>query len=157
MRLRLLWFGRTSRSPWETQVQDYIKAVHRRWPAEDIPLKPDARGRDADPGAALRREAERIFEKRPRDFRLVALDEGGHEFTSTEFATRLQSFETGPASGLLFVIGSDRGLSPELLSKADLKISLSRMTLPHQLARLLLWEQLYRATDILSGGRYHRA
>jgi 23S rRNA (pseudouridine1915-N3)-methyltransferase len=57
---------------------------------------------------------------------------------------------------LFFVVGSDLGLHPDLLDRADEKISLSPMTLPHLLARLLLWEQLFRATHILGGGAYHR-
>ena len=157
MKLRLLWFGRSNRSPWETQVQDYIKRIHRRWPAEDIPLRPDRRGRDADPTAALRREAEILFEKRPRDFKLVALDEGGVEYSSVELAARLARWEEGPAQGILFVIGSDRGLAPEVLEAAQLRLSLSRLTFPHQMARVMLWEQLYRAVDILGSGRYHRS
>jgi len=58
---------------------------------------------------------------------------------------------------LAFVLGSDLGLAPSLRNRADDVISLSSMTLPHLLARLMLWEQLYRATDILGGGNYHRA
>lgn len=157
MKLRVLWFGRTSRSPWEAEVQEYLKRVKRRWPAEDLPLKPDRRGRDADPAKALQREADTVLEKRPRDFFLVALDEGGTELTSKELASRLAKLEQRSTPGVLFVIGSDRGLDSRLLETADLRLSLSKFTLPHQMARLILWEQLFRVTDILGGGKYHRA
>jgi len=98
-----------------------------------------------------------ILQKIPKGYRLVALDEHGSEFSSREFADHLRRWETDAVPGLLFVIGSDRGLAPEILEKAALRFSLSRLTLPHRIARLLLWEQLYRAADILEGGRYHRS
>ena len=76
--------------------------------------------------------------------------------TSEEFAQRLAEHTDRGTEGLVFVIGSDLGLHRELLEAADERISLGAMTLPHLLARLLLWEQLFRAANILGGGAYHR-
>ena len=87
----------------------------------------------------------------------MALDEGGRPCTSEEFAHRLADLEDRSTPGLDFVIGSDLGLHRSLVADADWTLSLSPMTLPHPLARLVLWEQLFRATHILGGGRYHRA
>ena len=64
--------------------------------------------------------------------------------------------EESGCPGIVFVVGSDLGLDREILDRAWLRLSLSRLTLPHLLARLLLWEQLFRITDIRSGGAYHR-
>jgi 23S rRNA (pseudouridine1915-N3)-methyltransferase len=87
----------------------------------------------------------------------VVLDEGGKRCTSTGFARRLADHEERSTPGLDFVVGSDLGLDRELVGRATWVLSLSRMTLPHPLARLVLWEQLFRATHILGGGGYHRS
>ena len=94
---------------------------------------------------------------RDEDRLLVVLDERGRALTSEGFARRLGDFEARSTPGLDFVIGSDLGLDRDLVAAADWTLSLSPMTLPHQLARLLLWEQLFRATHILGGGGYHRS
>jgi 23S rRNA (pseudouridine1915-N3)-methyltransferase len=89
-------------------------------------------------------------------WRLVALDERGCTNSSEDFAKGLQELADRGVEGVLFVIGSDLGLHRDLLAKADERLSLSPMTLPHLLARLLLWEQLFRAANQLGGGAYHR-
>jgi 23S rRNA (pseudouridine1915-N3)-methyltransferase len=156
MRLRVLWFGRPQRSPFEEQVEAFRRRVSRRWPAEDVALRPVAQGRDQDPVRVLQLEAERIRQHLPERWLTVVLDERGQALSSDGFARLLGDAEEGTAPGLVAVIGSDLGLDPGLRSQAWLRLSLSPMTLPHLIARLLLWEQLFRATDILRGGAYHR-
>ena len=92
----------------------------------------------------------------PQGWRLIALDEGGRELDSVAFARTLEDYEQRGVPGVVFVVGSDLGLDRDLVHAADAVLSLSRLTLPHQLARLVLWEQLFRATHILGGGGYHR-
>ena len=137
-------------------METYRQRVHRRWPAEDRPLRPAGGGRDKDPLRALRQEAATIERLLDPGWRFVALDEGSRSHDSESFARRLDRFEAGGTNGLLFAIGSDLGLHADLLGRADERFSLSPMTLPHLLARLVLWEQLFRATHILGGGAYHR-
>jgi 23S rRNA (pseudouridine1915-N3)-methyltransferase len=156
VRVRVAWFGRPRRSPYEGQVADYLKRVSRRWPAEDLPLKPASGGRDLDPGRVLKAEADALRRVRPEGWRLVVLDEAGQTVTSGAFAEAMGKAEDGGCSGVVFAIGSDLGLDTALRREADWTLSLSRLTLPHLLARLTLWEQLYRASDILGGGGYHR-
>ncbi len=156
MKIRVGWLGRPSASPFEEQIRDYRQRVNRRWPAEDRPLKPVAGGRDQDPVRVLRREAEALARLQEPGWRTVALDERGHHRTSEDFARRLGSFEDRGVNGLLFVVGSDLGLHSSCVDGADERLSLSAMTLPHLMARLVLWEQLFRATQILGGGAYHR-
>jgi 23S rRNA (pseudouridine1915-N3)-methyltransferase len=156
MRVRVLWFGRPGGSPYERQVAEYRTQVARRWPAEDIPLRPAAGGRKNDPRRALREEGRTVLGRLPLHWRLVALDEGGKALSSEELARTLGAVEESGCPGIVFVVGSDLGLSPEILDTAWLQLSLSRLTLPHLLARLLLWEQLFRSADIRSGGAYHR-
>lgn len=156
MKIRVGWLGRPSASPFEDQVKDYRQRVDRRWPAEDRPLKPVAGGRDQDPVRVLRREAEVIERLRESGWRTVALDERGRIRKSVDFARWLGSFEDRGVGGVLFVVGSDLGLHSSIVESADEVLSVSAMTMPHLLARLVLWEQLYRATQILGGGAYHR-
>ena len=89
--------------------------------------------------------------ERDRGAALVALSEEGKEFTSVKFAEVLGKFDRK----VVFVIGGPYGLAPEIRVKADLLWSLSRLTFTHELARLLLFEQLFRAVNILHGGSYH--
>jgi len=157
MRVNVFWFGRPTRSPYEAQVEDFRRRVARRWPAEDVALKPASGLREADPIAALVREAETVLARIPPRWHLVVLDERGRNRTSADFARHLQSIERQAPPGVAFVLGSDLGVAPSLRDRADVVLSLSAMTLPHLLARLMVWEQLYRATDILGPGNYHRS
>jgi 23S rRNA (pseudouridine1915-N3)-methyltransferase len=152
----VVWFGRPAASPYERQVAEYRKRVDRRWPAADRPFRPAGRVRDSDPRRALAAEAVAARRQAPHGWRLVALDEQGEALSSERFAHLLGAAEEQGAAGIVFVIGSDLGLDPELAASAWYRLSLGPMTLPHQLARLLLWEQLFRATQILGGGGYHR-
>lgn len=86
-----------------------------------------------------------------RSAAVVVLSEEGVQFTSTQFATKIGSFDRK----IIFVIGGPNGLAPEVKRRADLLWSLSKLTFTHELARLLLMEQLFRATNILHGGSYH--
>ena len=103
------------------------------------------------------REVERLRERDlPERSRVVALDQRGRESTSRELAAWLGKQLASSARGLCFVIGGADGIDAAVLARADEKLALSRLTLPHRLARVLLLEQLYRAMTILKGEPYHR-
>ncbi len=152
----MAWLGRPSASPYEEQVEIYRKRVTRRWPAEDRPSRPTSGGRSQDPDRAIRLEAEALERQLEAGWRLVALDERGRTRDSRDLADWLAALEDRGTPGVVFAIGSDLGLHRSLVERADERLALSAMTLPHLFARLLLWEQLYRATQILGGGAYHR-
>lgn len=156
MKIRVVWLGRPSASPYEREIENYRKRIQRRWPAEDRPVRAAAGGRDKDPERVLKLEADALLRHLGSGWRLVALDESGPALTSEAFAKRLARLADGGVEGVLFVIGSDLGLHADVLARADERLSLSPMTLPHLLARLVLWEQLFRAANILGGGAYHR-
>lgn len=105
------------------------------------------------PDSNVAKEGQAILKalERDRGAALVALSEEGKEFTSVKFAEVLGKFDRK----VVFVIGGSYGLAPEIRVKADLLWSLSRLTFTHELARLLLFEQLFRAVNILHGGSYH--
>jgi 23S rRNA (pseudouridine1915-N3)-methyltransferase len=157
VKIRVLWFGRRTGTVLDDEVEVYCQRVRQRWPAEDRVLRAVAGGRNRDPRRALREEAKLLAATVEPSWVTVALDESGGGCTSTTFARRLAELEERSTPGIDFVIGSDLGLDREFVNRAQWRLSLSDMTLPHSLARLMLWEQLFRATHILGGGRYHRS
>ena len=115
----------------------------------------EASGKKLKPGDAKAAEAEAILGRlKPQDW-LVALDERGKLLDSVELSAYLAKAQGG-AKDLLFVIGGDEGLDDSVRGAAHQVMSLSRMTLPHRLARVVLIEQLYRAFTILKGEPYHK-
>ncbi len=102
------------------------------------------------------REGERILAKLHTDAYVVALAIDGKPLSSEELARQVQDLATYGRSHVAFVIGGSLGLAPEVLAHADLKLSFGRMTLPHQLMRLVLVEQVYRVFKIMRGEPYHK-
>ena len=105
------------------------------------------------PDSNVAKEGQAIVKalEKERSAAVVVLSEEGRQFSSQEFAAKLGSFDRK----VVFVIGGPCGLAPEVKQRADLLWSLSKLTFTHELARLLLTEQLFRATNILHGGSYH--
>jgi len=102
-------------------------------------------------------EARAIHEHLSGDSLLVALDERGTAMGSDTFAKKLSAWRDAGRESVSFLIGGADGIDPDLLQSAELTLSFSPLTWPHQLVRIMLAEQLYRATTILSGHPYHRA
>lgn len=138
----------------ETAVAEYVKRMPREARIEIIAVRPEKRaGQSAERIKTL--EAARILEKCPTHARLVALDEHGKQASTRELAQSLEGWlQSGRDTAL--VIGGADGLAPDLLARAESTLALSRLTLPHALARVLLAEQLYRAWTLLANHPYHR-
>ena len=98
-----------------------------------------------------KREAERIIKRIKEGSTLIVLDVRGKKVTSEELARKIESFFISGKSNITFVIGGSLGIDKELLNIADFRLSLSDMTFPHQLTRLILLEQLYRSFKIING------
>jgi 23S rRNA (pseudouridine1915-N3)-methyltransferase len=138
----------------ETAVAEYVKRMPRELRVEVIALRPEKRsGLPAERIKAL--EAARILDKCPAVARLVALDEHGRQAGTRDLAELLDGWRQSGRDTVLVIGGAD-GLAPEVLERAELTLALSRLTLPHALARVLLAEQLYRAWSLLAGHPYHR-
>lgn len=105
---------------------------------------------------ALDKEADRILASVRKGASIVALCIEGKQLSSEELADRIAQTAGSGAGDMAFVIGSSHGLSPRIKQAAVLRMSMSRMTFPHQLARLMLTEQLYRAFSINAGAKYHK-
>ena len=111
---------------------------------------------EAEIKEAIRREGERILDAIPKRAYVVALCIEGKQVSSEEFAGRIDALSTEGYSDIVFIIGGSDGLSPEVKAAARWKLSFSQMTFPHQLMRVVLTEQLYRAMNLLNGGKYHK-
>ncbi|MFW6193790.1 MAG: 23S rRNA (pseudouridine(1915)-N(3))-methyltransferase RlmH [Gemmatimonadota bacterium] len=109
-----------------------------------------------DPGRARAREGRALMGRVPDGLRLFALTRRGKALTSDGLARHLRRTATYGRPGAAFVVGGAHGLAPEVIERADHRLSLSPMTLPHQMARLVLMEQIYRAGTILRGEPYHK-
>jgi 23S rRNA (pseudouridine1915-N3)-methyltransferase len=155
LKLSMLWVGRTKDRRMAGLLDDYAERVRRYCRFEIIEIKDAARGGASAPAKRMEEEGRRILRSlRPGELR-VALDEGGKELTSTGFASFLGRALEGTPAGVKFIIGGPYGLSEEVKSAAAHRCSLSKMTLTHDMARLVAMDQIYRAFTILRGEGYH--
>ncbi|WP_127520708.1 23S rRNA (pseudouridine(1915)-N(3))-methyltransferase RlmH [Mesorhizobium sp. Z1-4] len=116
-----------------------------------------AEGRAANTAQRKREEAQKLSAQLPQGAALIALDEGGRPMDSESFAGMLAAMRDEGRSAAAFLIGGPDGLDQSLLDAAERRIAFGAMTWPHQIVRIMLAEQLYRAVTILSGHPYHRA
>lgn len=150
-RLRVLWVGRTDKGFPREGVAHYERRIRPLVPLECIEVKAaDHSGRNRV--QALAAEADALLRRLGAGDTVVLLDERGAQPTSRELAGWLDALEQGP---MAFVIGGAYGVDPAVRRRARRVLSLSRLTLPHQLVRIVLLEQLYRALTIRAGHGYH--
>ncbi len=159
MRVAIACVGRLKERYWKDAAGEYVKRLSRYAQTDILEVDDDPapeRYSDAQRTAAITREGERLLNQiQPRDF-VAALCVDGKRLTSEGFAAELDSWMCRSATRIVFVIGGSLGLSPAVLARADMRISLSDMTFPHQLARVLLLEQVYRAFKIRNNETYHK-
>ncbi len=101
-------------------------------------------------------EAEKLLNAIPKSAIIIALDEHGKQFSSADFSKKIANFRDDGHHAIVFLLGGPDGHGQAVLERADLKLSLSKMTWPHQIARALLFEQIYRAITIMNNHPYHR-
>lgn len=138
---------------------EYLKRLRRLMPVTvvEVPDEPEpAQPGEAQNEMALRREGERILARLSDRDHVIALCVDARQYESPELAARLDGLFTQGKSHIAFVIGGSLGLHPSVLRRADERMSMSRMTFPHQLARVMLCEQIYRGFQILGNSSYHK-
>lgn len=141
---------------WVTQgYQEYAKRLPPECALHLVEIETGKRGKNADIERAIRNEGERMLAALPRGCRVIALDVQGRQWGTPELAQRMEGWMQGGGDVALLVGGPD-GLASACLERADGLWSLSPLTLPHPLVRIVLAEQLYRAWSILKGHPYHR-
>ncbi|MGH8119900.1 MAG: 23S rRNA (pseudouridine(1915)-N(3))-methyltransferase RlmH [Gammaproteobacteria bacterium] len=155
MRSYLIAVGR--RMPaWVTAgFTEYNKRLPRELCLKLIEITPAVRTKSTTTGKALAAEAQRIRDALPQDALVIALDEHGIQFNSQVLSRKIAAWNR-QGRDLAFIIGGTDGIDGELKQTADLLWSLSTMTLPHALARIIVVEQIYRAWTILQNHPYHR-
>ena len=160
MSLAIVCVGRLKEKPYRQMADEYLRRLGRYGKTEEIEI-PDLPEPTGTHSAALEdqirtREGEGILRAiRPGD-RVIALTIPGREPDSVELADKIRDLRVRSAGRIVFVIGGSLGLGRNVLERADEEMSMSRMTFPHQLARVMLLEQLYRAEKIIAGERYHK-
>lgn len=151
--LVILWAGRHQRQGWDELCGDYRRRIERFLPVKEVAVKVRGSGETEE---RRRAEARALEAAMPKPGWMIALDRQGEMLSSEALAERLVRLKREWPHPVAFVLGSDLGLSPELTRKARLVWSFGPLTLPHELARLVLYEQLYRALCIDAGINYHR-
>lgn len=158
-KVTVLCVGKLKEKFYLDAAAEYSKRLQRHCRLEILEL-PEQRLPEApsqgEIDAALEREAAAIREKLPKGCGLVAMCIEGQLLSSEDLSRRLMRFSLEGKSHLVFLIGGSFGLHPALKAQADLRLSMSPMTFPHHLARVMLLEQLYRAYQIQEGTKYHK-
>ena len=159
MGIRILSVGKIREKYLSMAVDEYAKRLGRYTKLEFIRVADEKTPDEAPEAVRLqirRLEGERLLRYiREKDF-VIALAIDGEALDSVAFSKKLQRLAVEGKTSLVFVIGGSRGLSPEVLSRADYRLSFSRMTFPHQLMQVILLEQIYRAYRIMNNEPYHK-
>ena|SRR2546423_3308186 len=154
MRLVVAVVGKARHPALGEAIRDYEERAARYWPL-DVHEVREERASGVPLERVMQREGERLAERIPDRAQRVACEIGGKSFTSSQFADFLRSARDENRD-IAFLIGGAFGLSPGVTSSTTLKLSLAPWTLPHEIARLVLAEQIYRAGTIVRGEPYHK-
>jgi len=152
MKLTIAAIGRAGRGPERDLYEHYAARI--RWP---LALRELEEKRKLPPPELMRREGDLLLDAAPAGAVLVALDRRGKTIDSETFAHRLARWRDDSVADIAFLIGGADGHAEPLLEKATFVLSFGAMTWPHQLARAMLAEQIYRSQQLLAGHPYHRA
>lgn len=152
MRFRIIWPGKTRDARLRGLVDDYAERLSHFVRCEVTELREVGR----TDKAGIDKETRRISDALRPGAVAVLLDPDGAEWTSQQLADQVRSWESSGIKEVAFIVGGPHGVTPELINRADKRWSLSRLTLTHEMARVLLLEQLYRAYTIVHGLPYQK-
>lgn len=156
MRLNFVFVGKTSLPEAEKGIKRYLGRLGRYARVGETVVKAEKITRNSNEDLIKTKETERILRLTDGPGVLVLWDQNGMQINSRSLARLLRTLENSSVSKVWMVVGGPLGVAPELAARADHVLALSRMTFPHDLARLLVAEQLYRAFTILRGEPYHK-
>jgi 23S rRNA (pseudouridine1915-N3)-methyltransferase len=155
LRFEFLFLGKTKEPYLADGIADYAKRL-ARYVATDIRTLKEKKTPKGEPdNVVVEKESETLLQSGQGSY-LVCLDRGGRQMDSLQLAAQVEGWEMQGRKKITFILGGPLGLSAAILTRADLVLSLSAMTLTHEMARLLLLEQLYRACTIKAGEKYHK-
>lgn len=159
IKVKIIALGKLKEKYMASAADEYIKRLSRYCRLEIDELTPSAIPENATPAqisAALKNEAGEIMRRIPQNSYVIAMAIEGKMLTSEELSRKIDFAAIDGKSGVTFIIGSSYGLDPSVKQSADMRLSVSSMTFPHQLFRVMLLEQIYRAFKISEGGTYHK-
>lgn len=158
-KITIITLGALSEPHWRSACDEYKKRLGGKVTLTEVNLKEEKLSNNPSDGEiakALDREAEKIIAEIPKRAFVVPMCIEGKQFSSEELAKKLENAALQGKSDICFIIGSSYGLSDKVKALADLKLSMSALTFPHQLARVMLFETVYRCYTIIGGEKYHK-
>lgn len=159
IKVTILTVGKVKDKYLQLGIEEFKKRLGRFCKLELIEVKDEAipeRASEKDLDSVREKEGKFLMSKLPEAAYLIVMDIDGKQLSSVEFADKIQDIGTYGQSHLVFIIGGSVGLDDEIKKRADLKMSFSKMTFPHQLFKLMLLEQIYRAFKINANESYHK-
>lgn len=159
MNISLICIGNLKEKYWAQAVEEYSKRLSAFCRFSVIQLNEERISNNPSPGEIdriLNAEGKRIIEKIPKNSYVISMCIEGKQISSNELSQKIEDISLSGKSSLCFIIGGSRGLSQQVKQRSDFKLSMSKMTFPHQMARVILCEQIYRAFEISSNGKYHK-
>ena len=155
MRISLLCIGKTDDKEITSLINYYLNRLPKHWNFEITEIPDVKNAKNLSPDLLKKEEAKLFLNHIDKNDLVVILDEKGKQFTSREFAQKLDSYQNNSIKKICFLVGGAYGFSDEMYQRANEKISISKMTFTHQMIRLFFVEQIYRADQILQGKPYH--
>ncbi|MDO4224861.1 MAG: 23S rRNA (pseudouridine(1915)-N(3))-methyltransferase RlmH [Bergeyella zoohelcum] len=155
MKINLLCIGKTDQKEIKSLIDYYIIRLPKHWNFEIIEI-PDVKNAKNKTPEIIKKEEAKLFEQQidSGDW-VILLDEKGKQYTSREFSAKIINWQNASVKKIHILIGGAYGFSDEIYARANEKLALSKMTFTHQMVRLFITEQLYRADQILQGKPYH--
>lgn len=156
MKLRFIFAGAHSDAEFSDAVERYLNRIKHFFPIEVTEIAPERGRQSSSDVAIMRAQSARLLAAIPDRGYTIVLDERGQTLDSLKFAKWLERLTIDSPHGVNFVVGGDIGLDETVKNRADKLLSLSAMTLPHVLARVILVEQIYRACTLMRNIPYHK-
>jgi 23S rRNA (pseudouridine1915-N3)-methyltransferase len=156
MKLRFIWAGSHADEELREAAGRYLNRIKHFFPIEVTEIRPERGRQTSNDASIIRAQSARLAALIPERGYTVVLDEKGQTLDSLKFAKWLERLTIDSPNGVNFVVGGDVGLDESIKQRADKLLSLSAMTLPHQIARVVLLEQIYRACTLMRNIPYHK-
>lgn len=156
MKLQFLWIGSTRNPEYARLEQGYLEKLKRFTRVDQSAVRELKKTDPRSLTAQFDREAQSLKKRLSSETFLICLDQKGKQVSSEGFAKKLQNLMNQGTTEVTFVVGGYLGIPEEILNRSRMKLALGKMTLPHELARVVLLEQVFRAMSIIKGFPYHR-
>lgn len=156
MKFRFIWPGSHAEPEFDAAIEKYLKRIRHFYPVEVLEIPPEKGRQKKNDAAIMHAQSARLNAAIPTRGLRVVLDERGALLDSLKFSKWLEKLTIEQPHGVNFIMGGDLGMNDSLRQTADKLIALSPMTLPHELARVVLLEQIYRACTLMRNIRYHK-